>query len=151
MAFLFRPTERRFTANRDPLTATTSRRELSCLAPALFSPARMERGVISSSNNLNGDIIVNNNSGQVDLLNPITKAVTIIAMGGSRGDYASPDTNNGTLFLDYADVVGRLSCGADCSIGGPPPSTPEPASLILLGTGLAALAGFKKRRKLNQA
>jgi hypothetical protein len=110
-------------------------------------------GVISSTNNLNGDIIVNNNNGEVDLLNPVTKGVTIIATGGSRGDYSSPDTNNGTLFLDYADVVGRLSCGSDCSIGGPPPPppTPEPASLILLGTGLAALAGFKKRKYSQKA
>jgi hypothetical protein len=118
-------------------------------APATF-PSPDGTGVISSTNNLNGDIIVNNNNGEVDLLDPVTKAVTIIATGGSRGDYSSPDTNNGTLFLDFADVVGRLSCGADCSIGGPPP-TPEPASLILLGTGLAALAGFKKKKQQNQA
>jgi hypothetical protein len=118
---------------------------------ALF-PSPDGTGVISSTNTLNGDIIVNNNNGQVDLLNPVTKGVTIIATGGSRGDYSSPDTNNGTLFLDYADVVGRLSCGADCSIGGPPPPpAPEPASLILLGTGLAALAGFKKRKQLQKA
>ena len=117
---------------------------------ALF-PSPDGTGVISSTNNLNGDIIVNNNNGEVDLLNPVTKGVTIIATGGSRGDYSSPDTNNGTLFLDYADVVGRLSCGADCSIGGPPPAAPEPASLILLGTGLAALAGLKKRKQLQKA
>ena len=121
-------------------------------SPAVFNSAD-GTGVITSTNSLNGNIIVNNNNGEVDLLNPLTKVVTIIATGGSRGDYASPDTNNGSLFLDYADVVGRLTCGKDCSIGGPPPPppTPEPASLILLGTGLAALAGFKKKKQLNPA
>ena len=108
-------------------------------------------GVITSTNGLNGDIIVNNNNGEIDLLDPNTLAMTVIATGGSRGDYASPDTNNGTLFLDFADVVGRLSCGQGCSIGGPPPTVPEPGSLILLGSGLAALLGFKKRNLLSKA
>jgi hypothetical protein len=120
-------------------------------SPAGFNSAD-GTGVISSTNNLNGDIIVNNNNGEVDLLDPVTKAVTIIATGGSRGDYASPDTNNGTLFLDFADVVGRLSCGADCSIGGgpPPPSTPEPASLTLLAPALQHWLVQKKKAQLNQ-
>lgn len=74
--------------------------------------------VITSKNNLNGQIIVNNNNGEIDLLNPASNAVTVIATGGTRGDYVSPDTNNGSLFLDYSDTVERLSCGPNCSTGG---------------------------------
>ena len=58
-------------------------------------------GVISSNNNLNGMIIVNfngngTNTGGVALLDPTTNQLTVIANNGTRGDYAAPDTNNGT-------------------------------------------------------
>ena len=104
-------------------------------------------GVISSSNQLNGDVIVNNNFGEVDLLNPTTSMFTAIATGGTRGDYVSPDTNNGTLFMDFSDVVERLSCGPNCSIGGPPPQpVPEPAPWSLFGLGLLGAALALRRR-----
>lgn len=79
-------------------------------------------GVITSNNDLNGQIIVNFNgngvnTGSIGLLDPATNHLTIIATGGTRGDYAAPDITNGTLFLDYSDVVYRLSCGPHCSIG----------------------------------
>jgi hypothetical protein len=112
-------------------------------------------GVISSSNSLNGDIIVNFNgngstTGGIGLIDPITLAFTAIATGGTRGDYVSPDTNNGTLFLDYSDTVERLSCGPDCSIGGPPPppsTVPEPGTLALMGTGLSVLGAAVRRMR----
>ncbi|HEX4809815.1 MAG TPA: PEP-CTERM sorting domain-containing protein [Bryobacteraceae bacterium] len=109
-------------------------------------------GVISGGA-FSGDVIVNDNDGTVGLLDP-TKAngdpnqFVIIADDGTRGDFVSPDTSNGTLFLSQNNEVARLSCGTDCSFVGPvPTTTPEPASLALFGAGLAiALLCFRRKR-----
>lgn len=82
----------------------------------------------------NGDVIVNNNDGTVGLLNPTTGDFVIIANGGTRGDFVSVDTSNGTLFLSQNEQVARLTCGVNCSFS----STPEPGTLSLLGTGVIA-------------
>lgn len=93
-----------------------------------------------------GDVIVNNNDGTLGLLDVVNDSMLIIANGGSRGDFTSADTSNGTLFISQIEQVLRLSCGAGCSIGGPNNSVPEPNAIVLLALALVAAAWSRRRR-----
>ena len=102
-----------------------------------------------------GDVVVNNNAGTVGLLDP-TKVdgdplqYAIIASGGTRGDFVSPDRSNGTLFLSEINDVSRLSCGPGCSIGST--DVPEPSTWALLFVGLGtAGAALRRRRRVVAA
>jgi hypothetical protein len=101
-------------------------------------------GVISGGS-FNGDVIVNGNSGTVGLLDPTTSSFVIIASGGTRGDFVSPDVSNGTLFLSQNEAVDRLSCGNGCSFSGPT-TVPEPATFATFGMAFLLLAVIRRRR-----
>jgi hypothetical protein len=96
---------------------------------------------------LNGDIVVNNNDGTVGLIDAGTGLETVIATGGTRGDFVGPDLTNGSLFLASADQVERLALAGASIGGGPPPvSAPEPGSLALLAVGVAGWMAARKQR-----
>lgn len=107
-------------------------------------------GVISSTNALNGNVVVNTNLGEVWMYNPQTAAKTLLAKGGTRGDYVAADTTNGTLFLDYSEGVYRLGCGANCGIGSPP-TVPEPGSMALVAGGVGVVALLRRRYGRDRA
>ncbi len=101
-------------------------------------------GVISGGI-YDGDLIVDNNDGTLGLIDIVTGLETIIADSGSRGDLVSADRSNGTLLLTQYEGVLRLSCGPGCTIGSNP--TPEPATILIAGLGLAAMAVTRRRRR----
>lgn len=85
-----------------------------------------------------GELFVNTNSGQVFEINQTTLAQTLIATGGTRGDFVTVDPTNDTLLLTQTDKIFRLN-GATFN-------TPEPGYFGLIGFALAGLLVVRQRR-----
>ena len=94
-------------------------------------------GVISGGA-LSGDIVVNSNDGFVALLDAMGNE-TIIADGGSRGDYTSPDRTNGSLLVTQTNSIWRLSIKGGTIGGGSTPGVPEPSTWAMLLLGFVGL------------
>jgi hypothetical protein len=107
-------------------------------------------GVISSSNDLNGDVVVSTGgSGTLVLLDAHNNyAQIVIATGGGYGDFTSPDFTNGTLLISSGDSLLRLGCGQGCGVGSvnPNPGVPEPQSALLIGVALLGLSRVKRKQ-----
>ena len=95
---------------------------------------------------LAGNLIVNDNYGNVSLINTLTNAVTVIASGGSRGDYVGFDTTNGTLFLSQSDSLLRLSLTGGTIGGGGGNGVPEPSTWAMLILGFGGVGAALRRR-----
>jgi autotransporter-associated beta strand protein len=65
-------------------------------------------GTALGSGSLAGNIFANTNDGRVLEINLTTKVETVLASGGSRGDFVSVDPTNGTLLLTQSDLIARL-------------------------------------------
>jgi hypothetical protein len=87
-------------------------------------------------------VFANANFGQVYEVNLSTQAQTLIATGGSRGDFVTVDPSTNTLLLTQTDRIIRLT-GASFT------SVPEPSPVALAGAaaGVCGLASLWRRRK----
>jgi hypothetical protein len=94
---------------------------------------------------LAGDLFVNTNGGTLVEINLSTNVQTVVATGGSRGDFVVVDPNNDSLLLTQTDRVLRLTApnGSGFEGAAPLPST------ALGGLGLFGALGLVQvlRRK----
>jgi len=103
-------------------------------------------GTALGTGSLAGKIYANTNSGnvwEIDLSNPSNR--TLIATGGSRGDFVKVDSTNGTLLLTQTDRVLRLTPPSGGSFGDS--AVPEPGTFALAGTGILGLLGYLRSRR----
>jgi len=96
---------------------------------------------------LAGNIFGNTNGGTVVEVNLVTKAQTLLATGGSRGDFVTVDPNDGSLLLTQSNTIVRLIPPVGGGFVPPPSGVPEPATWLLLGSGLAGLFALRRRRQ----
>jgi hypothetical protein len=98
-------------------------------------------GAALGTGSLLGNLYVNTNFGTVYEVNLSTLAQTLIASGGSRGDFVTVDPN-GTLLLTQTDSIDRLTAPNGGGFG----AVPEPSSILLVGMGCVGTMIYSRRR-----
>jgi hypothetical protein len=96
---------------------------------------------------LAGNLFVNTNKGTIYEVNLGTNAQTLIANGGTRGDFVSVDPTNGTLLLTQTDSIVRLSAPSGGGFGGGNGTVPEPSTVASFALGALGLAGLLLRAR----
>lgn len=109
-------------------------------------PGRPDGAGIISGTALDGNLVVFTNSAGLIMINPNTLVQTVIATGSVRGDFTSPDSNDGSLLLADSNAMYRLKIegGTIGAVG----AVPEPASMAIWGLGVfgCAVAGYRRRQ-----
>jgi hypothetical protein len=69
------------------------------------------------------------------------------------GDFSNFDITGTNLAINGSPAViqGDVGTGGGGGDGGPITQTPEPGTLLLLGTGMAGIAGMRRRRRERDA
>lgn len=105
-------------------------------------------GMISGSA-FDGFIVAVNNDGTLGLINPTTGVETVIATGGTRGDFAGVDLVKGQLFASYADQAYRIGIRGGVIGGGG--AVPEPAAWLMMIVGFGLMGSMLRRRDTRLA
>lgn len=132
-----------YTLNEDngQLTGYSTATKAVVFAPLTIS--NMIDGAVEGRGNLlPGNLLVNTRDGKIIEVNLTTRALTTIADGGSRGDFASFDTIQGNVLFTQTDSIVRLSLSVS--------AVPLPAGVW--AGGFTALGGlFISRRRFGKA
>jgi DNA-binding beta-propeller fold protein YncE len=84
-------------------------------------------------------IFANLNNGSLIEVDILTKQQTVIADGGSRGDFVAIDPNDGTLLLTQTDQILRLSGATFLPAI---EAAPEPATITLFVVGVTCVLAY---------
>jgi hypothetical protein len=105
---------------------------------------------LGTSGQIAGKLIVNTNDGSVIEIDTATGIQTVIATGGSRGDFAAVDTIDNSLLLTQGDEIIKLSPinGGFTAVPGPVVGAGLPG-LVMAGGGL--LGWWRRKRKAETA